>query len=230
MREGKKRFGAILLAFSLVTGLLAGFGTEAAVSAEGTGTTARNAIMSGEDILGGQKDNVYFGTFWQSEDENGGYQKDPVKWRVLSNDENSDTNTLQLFLLSDQNLDARPYHHTYTSTTWETCSLRAWLNRQKPSEDAEEEEKTAYETEGGFLGDAFGSCEQTAIGTPLADNTGDSVFLLSTTEVWNSAYGFSANQNRIATNTAYAASKLGVSAGDAILYTIKTSLSAPLLT
>ncbi len=50
---------------------------------------------SAANIGGSQKDNVFFGNYFQSN----GTTKDPVKWRVLSNAGG------QLFLLSDQNLE-----------------------------------------------------------------------------------------------------------------------------
>ena len=35
-----------------------------------------------------------------------------------------------VFLLSKYGLDAKPYNRTDTDVTWETCSLRSWLNNQ----------------------------------------------------------------------------------------------------
>ena len=37
------------------------------------------------NISGGQADNIYFGTYQQSSDGSGGYNTDPIKWRVLEN-------------------------------------------------------------------------------------------------------------------------------------------------
>ena len=74
------------------------------------------------NISGGQADNIYFGTYQQSSDGNGGYNVDPIEWRVLSNADG------KLFLLADQNLDAQPYHSKYISITWANSSIRQWLN------------------------------------------------------------------------------------------------------
>ena len=72
------------------------------------------------NISGGQADNIYFGTYQQSSDGSGGYNTDPIKWRVL---ENADG---QLFPLSDQNLDVFQYHTDNESVTWETRTTRSW--------------------------------------------------------------------------------------------------------
>jgi ubiquitin len=76
------------------------------------------AIRLGENgaasnLEGAQKSAVYFGTYKQSADGSGGFNNDPIKWRVLSNDDG------KLFLLSDQNLDVFQYHTDDESVTWE---------------------------------------------------------------------------------------------------------------
>ena len=152
--------------------------------------------LTAGDIAGAQQSNVYFGNYVQS-----GSGKDPVKWWVLENDGN------QLFLLSEQNLDAYRYHNTETDITWAQSDIRAWLN----------------DTVNGFAGDAFSAGELAAIpqtdvvndnnpeyGTAGGENTKDRVFLLSIAEATNTAYGFTDNYDntdtREATNTAYVAS------------------------
>lgn len=52
-------------------------------------------------LKGGQTSSVYFGNYQQSDAT--GQTKEPVKWRVLANNENANGS---LFLLADQNLDA----------------------------------------------------------------------------------------------------------------------------
>ena len=71
---------------------------------------------SAANIGGSQKDNVFFGNYFQSN----GTTKDPVKWRVLSNAGG------QLFLLSDQNLEVFQYHTERENVTWETSTMRSW--------------------------------------------------------------------------------------------------------
>lgn len=43
-------------------------------------------------------------------------------WGILKNDGNT------LFVVADQVLDCKVYNETLTSITWESCTLRTWLN------------------------------------------------------------------------------------------------------
>lgn len=52
----------------------------------------------------------------------GNYKGEAVRWKVL------DMNGTNALVISDKILDAIPYHKKRESITWETCSLRAWLN------------------------------------------------------------------------------------------------------
>lgn len=85
----------------------------------------------------------------------------------------------KVLLVSRNALDCKPYNTSYTSVTWETCSLRTWLN-------------------GTFINAAFTADEQQAVLTTNVDNsnsqgcystnggnnTQDKVFLLSYAEAW----------------------------------------------
>ena len=163
------------------------------------------------NIGGGQADNIYFGTYQQSSDGSGGYNTDPIKWRVLKNADG------QLFLLSDQNLDVFQYHTEYESVTWEKSTMRSWLNGYGASENIGGDNGTDY-TSDHFIGTAFSEKEQKAIAdttvvnddnpdhnTEGGNDTTDQIFLLSIEEVQNADYGFTDNSSRIATNTAYVA-------------------------
>ena len=103
----KSKLLSLLLAICLVVGLMptaafaAGTDTGKAIQFVDSGTAA--------NISGGQADNIYFGTYQQSSDGSGGYNTNPIKWRVLENANG------QLFLLSDQNLDVFQYHVDYES-------------------------------------------------------------------------------------------------------------------
>ena len=163
------------------------------------------------NIGGGQADNIYFGTYQQSSDGSGGYNTDPIKWRVLKNADG------QLFLLSDQNLDVFQYHTEYESVTWEKSTMRSWLNGYGASENIGGDSGTDY-TSDHFIGTAFSEKEQKAIAdttvvnddnpdhnTEGGNDTTDQIFLLSIEEVQNADYGFTDDSSRIATNTAYVA-------------------------
>ena len=205
----KSRILSLLLAICLVAGLMptaalaAGTDTGKAIQLVDSGTAA--------NIGGGQADNIYFGTYQQSSDGSGGYNTDPIKWRVL---ENADG---QLFLLSDQNLDVFQYHTEYESVTWETSTMRSWLNGYGASENIGGDSGTDY-TSDHFIGTAFSEKEQKAIAdttvvnddnpdhnTEGGNDTTDQIFLLSIEEVQNADYGFTDDSSRIATNTAYVA-------------------------
>ena len=196
MRNSVKRWIGALLAACLVMALL-----PTAALATGTGKAIQLVTNDGAgNIGGGQADNIYFGTYYQSNDST----KEPVKWRVLSNANR------QLFLLSDQNLDVFQYHTEQEDVTWETSTMRSWLNGYDYTSD-------------NFLGSAFSTNEQAAIARTTVVNddnkdedigtngeggndTTDRIFLLSIAEVYNRSY-FPRGTNLLSTNTAYVAGK-----------------------
>lgn len=213
-----KRIISLLLVICLVAGLMPTVAFAAG---------SDKAIMLGtEHLQGAQADNIYFGTYQQSSSDSGGYNIDPIKWRVLANNEAGNTNNL--FLLADQNLDAKPYNSSYTSITWEKSTIRSWLNGYGTSENNSE---TDY-TRDNFIGTAFSSGEQNAVaetyvynatqssgsgtpnpyyGTSGGNNTRDKIFLLSIEEALNTDYGFNSSfsvagndSGRVSLNTDYA--------------------------
>ena len=128
-------------------------------------------------------DCVTFGHYDQ--DNNASNGKEPIEWLVLETD--GDTATL----ISKYGLDAKPYN-TDWDDTWETCTLRAWLNDD-------------------FLNEAFTPAEQQRLKTmtvPNPDNptngtrggsdTRDRVYLLSIGEA--EAY-FSSDDERMCAPT-----------------------------
>jgi len=142
---------------------------------------------------------VTFGRFPQQES---GEDRTPISWLVLDHDEKNG----RALLLSRQGLTAMRYHEKRTEVTWETCSLRAWLN-------------------GSFIDTAFNAGERQAILTTKVDNsaaqsyasvsapggadTQDSVFLLSYGEA-NKYLGVTrvgGGENAAASPTAYAVSQ-----------------------
>lgn len=193
------------------------------------------AIVIGTDHLeGGQGSSVYFGRYQQTsvgekapgegtegvdwiysntanqKDQGPYYLKDPVKWRVLSNNMSG-----QLFLLSDQNLDVFRYHVDWENVTWGTSTMRSWLNGYGVSENTGGASGIDY-TNDNFLDNAFSDEEQGAIAETTVVNrnnstydavggsdTNDKIFLLSTGEVANSDYGFTGDTSRVSTNTAF---------------------------
>lgn len=161
-------------------------------------------------------DCVYFGNYWQ-EDTNGDDKADkndaktPIKWRVLSVDGDD------AFLLADKNLDAERYNDTFTDITWETCTMRSWLNGY----GAEENKDGKDYSNNNFFDNAFSESEQSVIritnvvnddnpeyGTEGGSDTSDKIYLLSISEVANLSYGFlsddsAEDKGREVKNTAY---------------------------
>ena len=91
---------------------------------------------------------VTFGRYEQDGNEENGPEE--IEWIVL------DVQDGKVLLLSRYGLEVKPYnteHTKHTEVTWETCTLRAWLNSD-------------------FLNKAFSAEEQSAILTTEVDNSG----------------------------------------------------------
>ena len=152
-------------------------------------------------INGAQQSSVWFGHYKQSSDGNGGFNVDPIKWRVLQNDSTGK----KLFLLADQDLDARAYNEDSSYVDWITCTMRAWLNGSKITQG----EQIYDYTGDNFISKALSKEEQKAVVDTATEGTDttDRLFLLSVVEATNSIYGFTDNADptdtRVATNTAY---------------------------
>lgn len=130
------------------------------------------------------------------------FKYEPIKWRVLHTDRN------QALLLSDVALDDQKYHTRDEGVTWETSTVRSWLNGY----GAGSNKQSVDYSQKNFIGSAFTDSEQAAIadsslenadnigyGTSGGNNTTDKVFLLSASDVWNTdtaeSYGFAENRS-----------------------------------
>ena len=65
-------------------------------------------------------DSVYFGSYEQDNETSNG--KEEVEWIVLAKEDN------RILVISRYALECKPYNLTHTDVTWETCTLRQWLN------------------------------------------------------------------------------------------------------
>ena len=132
-------------------------------------------------------DTYTFGAYEQDNSTSNG--KEAIEWTVLDKD------GMSLLLISKQALDCQQYNTSYTDVTWESCSLRKWMN-------------------GTFLNKAFNAEEQAQIqnttvsadknpeyNTNPGNATTDKVFLLSINEV--EKY-FNSDEARKCAPTAYA--------------------------
>lgn len=118
-------------------------------------------------------DCIYFGNYYQSNSST----KEPIKWRVLSVKGN------EAFVVADKALDCQPYNETYEDVTWETCTLRQWLNSTFLDAAFDAEEQSAIKT-------TTVVNEDNGSGTSGGNNTSDKIFLLSLYEM-EEKYGFS---------------------------------------
>ncbi|MDO4177429.1 MAG: DUF6273 domain-containing protein, partial [Bacillota bacterium] len=117
--------------------------------------------------------------------------KEDIEWLILAKEDN------KILVISKYALDCQQYNTSFTRVTWETCSLRKWLN-------------------GTFINNAFSSGEQSMIltttvtadknpsySTSPGNNTTDKVFLLSIAEVNQYFSSDSARQCQGCQGTAY---------------------------
>ena len=140
---------------------------------------------------------------WKDDSTYHYFKYEPIKWRVLNRKGND------ALLLADIALDDQKYNTNNTnntSVTWETSSMRSWLNGYGASVN---QPKTDYSRKN-FINSAFTSAQRSAIkktnvvndnnihyGTTGGKNTSDKVFLLSDSEVYSTDtaadYGFVKN-------------------------------------
>ena len=133
-----------------------------------------NINIYGEEVWNKVKsvnvgDTYRFGSYEQDNNKSNG--QEDIEWLVLAKE------GTKILVISKEALDCKPYNTSYTDVTWETCTLRKWLNND-------------------FINAAFSADERTRIPTVTvsADKnpyystnpgnaTQDQVFLLSITEV-----------------------------------------------
>ena len=115
-------------------------------------------------------DVITFGKYEQDKDTSNGAE--PIEWEVLDSDAD------EILVISKYILDVIPYDTEKNDTTWETCTLRNWLNNE-------------------FYNTAFSSSEQDKIKISELNNadnhfkikgandTKDRIFLLNIDEIFN---------------------------------------------
>lgn len=114
-------------------------------------------------------DVIEFGSYDQDNDASNG--KEAIEWQVLEKDNNN------LFIISKYALDVQPYNSELGTVTWDTCSLRSWLNETFFNEAFSESEQAIIKTTN------LVAYTNTNSGTKLGEDTNDKVFLLSVDEV-----------------------------------------------
>jgi tetratricopeptide (TPR) repeat protein len=114
-------------------------------------------------------DTYTFGSYEQDNDTSNG--KEEIEWQILEKQDN------KILIISKYALDCQKYNIKHTDVTWETCTLRSWLNST-------------------FINNAFSEAEQSMIAdtkvtadknpnysTNPGNDTTDKIFLLSINEV-----------------------------------------------
>ena len=145
-------------------------------------------------------DYITFGKYEQDNDTSNG--KEDIEWLVLDKDGD------RMLVISKYALDCQPYNQEWVDVTWETCTLRSWLNDE-------------------FINEAFTSTELSQIPTVTVtadanpnydtdpgNDTQDKVFLLSIDEA--NEY-FDSYEARECTPTEYATAQ-GVYVSDSTGY------------
>ena len=111
---------------------------------------------------------IKYGKYEQDNDSSNGIED--IEWIILAKDDN------KMLVISDKAINCKPYNTSSANITWETCSLRNWLNND-------------------FINSAFSATEKTMISsvkvsadknpdydTDAGNDTEDKVFLLSIEE------------------------------------------------
>lgn len=174
--------------------------------------------MTKEDATnkGNKKDDNYNYYEWSDSTTYHYFKYEPIKWRVLN------ISGKKAFLLSDVVLDDQKYNLKKASVTWETSTIRSWLNGYEAGANKANQDYTSKN----FIHTAFSSEEEEIIDTTNVvnknnlswysvkggNNTNDKIFLLSQSEVYTSnakKYGFSQypttfDKGRVSKNSEYA--------------------------
>lgn len=115
-------------------------------------------------------DVVIFGQYEQ--DGNTGNGKEPIEWEILTEKDG------KMLLISKYILDCQPYNTESTEVTWETCSLRQWLNNDFYNTAFNESDRELIET-------TTLSNPDNPFGGKGGNSTDDKVFCLSMEEVYS---------------------------------------------
>ncbi len=244
--RAKNRYISILLAICIVAGLLS-----MAVTIASNGSEDRTIMPGANGIAGSQKDSLYFGTYLQTSDGSEmGYNEDPIKWRALSNGD-GELFLLADQILDMKPYYIKPdstkWGESEIPMTWEGSTLRQWMNEEFFTEAFTSKEQSAvglttnqnadnenYTNEENPLFDLNNSLyegQDPEAHVEGGAETQDHVFALSIDEAEQYFKDdniidriLRPNQDRVATNTAYAARGIdGVSdEGEADMYWLRS--------
>ncbi len=113
-------------------------------------------------------ESVFFGNYEQDNNTSNG--KEEIEWVVLAKESS------RILVISKYALDSKPYNTTGTDVTWETCSLRKWLNNEFLNTAFTAEERKRIPTV------TVSADKNPSYRTNPGNSTQDKVFLLSIPE------------------------------------------------
>ena len=131
-----------------------------------TNTSEPTATPTKEPLRVG--DNITFGQYEQDGDLTNGAEA--IEWQVLAVEDG------RALVISKYGLDAKPYNEKEVSVTWETCTLRAWLNGEFYNSAFSSEEKLWIRQV------TVKNSDNPTWGTKGGNDTTDRIFLLSIEE------------------------------------------------
>lgn len=132
-------------------------------------------------------DYVAFGSYEQDGDTSNG--KETIEWLVL------DVQDGKALIISKYALDCKPYNEAGADVTWETCTLRTWLNNDFYETAFSDSEKNEISTTN------VASENNPNYDTEAGNSTQDKVFLLS---IGEAEKYFSSGNERMCKPTQYA--------------------------
>ena len=132
-------------------------------------------------------DIIVFGAYEQDNDTSNG--KEDIEWLVLAKEDN------KILVISDKALDCKPYNQSRDYVTWETCSLRKWLNNDFINSAFSDDEKAMIPTV------TVSADKNPEYDTDPGNATQDQVFILSIVEARKY---FASSEARMCVPTAYA--------------------------
>lgn len=133
-----------------------------------------NINIYGEEVWNKVKsvnvgDTYRFGSYEQDNNKSNG--QEDIEWLVLAKE------GTKILVISKEALDRKPYNTSHTEVTWETCTLRKWLNNDFINAAFSADERTMIPTV------TVSADKNPEYSTNPGNATQDQVFLLSITEV-----------------------------------------------
>ncbi len=175
-----------------------------AASCDGQPASNASKPVFGEIAVG---DYIKFGKYEQDNDfENG---KEEIEWRVIEIKDGA------ALLISRYALDSLPYNVEESDVTWETCSIRDWLNGIFINEAFDEAEQTIIITSTVPADEDPVYHEEGNYYTYCGNDTTDRVFLLSKKEADKYIFSF---DKKLCYPTAYAVSQGALTVDDKMYY------------